>query len=288
MSRILFGLMWLAHFLPLGALAAVGNAVGDLAFRLIGERRKVTRINLALCFPAMAEEEREKLARAHFRAFCRGFVERCILWWSSRERVENLVRLEGLEHLEAVAGGPVIVFAPHFVGLDQTLARLSLERDVAMMYSKQKDPVFDGLLYRGRIRFGRARMFPRQAGVEEAFKVIREGALYYYLPDLDYGPKHAVFVPFFGVPAATVTGLSFMARRTGARVVPCTTTMLPGGGGYVARFHPAWEGFPTDDPVADTRRMNAFIEARVLEAPEQYFWMHKRFKTRPEGEARYY
>jgi KDO2-lipid IV(A) lauroyltransferase len=288
MSRIVFGLMWLAHFLPLAALAAVGNAVGMLVFVLVGERRRVTRINLGLCFPAMPAAEREELARAHFRAFCRAFVERCILWWGSRGRIAALVRLEGLEHLDAVRGSPVIVFAPHFVGLDQTLARLSLDREVAMMYSKQKDPLFDALLYRGRTRFGCARMFPRQAGVEAAFKAIAEGALYYYLPDLDYGPRHAAFVPFFGVPAATVTGLSFMAKRSGARVVPCVTHLLPGSQGYVARFHPAWDGFPSADPVADTRRMNAFIEARVLEAPEQYFWMHKRFKTRPPGEAGYY
>jgi KDO2-lipid IV(A) lauroyltransferase len=277
--------MYLVHFLPLGLVAAIGNRVGSIAFWLIPERRKVTRINLQKCFPQLAQEERETLAREHFRAFCRSFVERGILWWGSRERIARLVRLEGLEHLPK--GRPVILFAPHFVGLDATLSRLSLDFPVAMMYSRQKDPRFERLLYRGRTRFG-GRMFPRQAGVREGLKAIASGALYYYLPDLDYGPKRAVFVPFFGVPAATVTGLSYIARETHAAVVPCVTRMLPGGAGYRATLYPAWQDFPSGDDAADARRMLAFVEDRVREMPEQYFWLHKRFKTRPEGEARFY
>jgi len=285
MSAVVFAFMYVAQFFPLGVVAALGNAVGAAAFWLIPERRAVTRINLRKCFPQLPEEERERLARAHFRAFCRSFVERGILWWSPRSRIERLVRIEGLENLPK--GGRVILFAPHFVGLDATLSRLSLEHPVAMMYSRQKDPRFERLLYRGRTRFG-GRMFPRQAGVGEGLRAIESGALYYYLPDLDYGPKRSVFVPFFGVPAATVTGLSYIARETRAAVVPCVTRMLPGGAGYVARLYPPWTGFPSGDDVADARRMLAFVEERVREMPEQYFWLHKRFKTRPEGETRFY
>ncbi len=280
--------MWLAHFLPFRGLARVGEWAGAV-FWLIPERRRVTRINLQKCFPLKTPAERERLARAHWRAFARAFVEQGVWWWSPRERIERLVRLEGLEHLEGKA--KTIVFAPHFVGFEATLARLSLERPVAMMYSRQKDPRFERLMYEGRTRFG-GRMIPRQAGVKEGLRLIEDGALYYYLPDLDFGPKHSVFVPFFGVPAATVTGLSYIARETAAAVVPCVTRMLPGGGGYVARFYPAWKDFPSGDDeaaiLADTRRMLAFIEERVLEMPEQYFWLHKRFKTRPEGEPRFY
>ena len=285
MSAVVFAFMYLVHFLPLGIVAALGNAVGAAAFWLIPERRAVTRINLRKCFPQLPEEERERLARAHFRAFCRSFVERGILWWSPRSRIERLVRIEGLENLPK--GGRVILFAPHFVGLDATLSRLSLEHPVAMMYSRQKDPRFERLLYRGRTRFG-GRMFPRQAGVGEGLRAIESGALYYYLPDLDYGPKRSVFVPFFGVPAATVTGLSYIARETRAAVVPCVTRMLPGGAGYVARLYPPWTAFPSGDDVADARRMLAFVEERVREMPEQYFWLHKRFKTRPAGEGSFY
>ncbi len=285
MSAAVFAFMYMVHFLPLRLVALIGNAVGAAAFWLIPERRKVTRINLQKCFPQLSRNEREKLARAHFRAFCRSFVERGILWWGSRARIARLVQLEGLEHLPK--GRPTILFAPHFVGLDATLLRLSLDYPVAMMYSRQKDPRFERLLYRGRTRFG-GRMFPRQAGVKEGLRAIESGALYYYLPDLDYGPKRSVFVPFFGVPAATVTGLSYIARETRAVVVPCVTRMLPGGEGYRAMLYPAWKDFPSGDDAADARRMLAFVEERVREMPEQYFWLHKRFKTRPEGEARFY
>ena len=284
MSRLVFAFMYLMHFLPTGWVAAIGETVGSVMFWLIPERRKVTRINLEKCFPRMAPVEREGLARAHFRAFCRSFIERGLLWWAPRARVERMVRLEGLENIPK--GGRTIVFAPHFVGLDAALARLSCDFPVAMMYSRQKDALFDSLLYRGRTRFG-GRMHPRQAGIKEGLREIQSGTLYYYLPDLDYGRKHSIFVPFFGVAAATVTGLSYIARETQAAVVPCITRMLPAGG-YAARLYPAWKDFPSGDDVADARRMLAFIEERVLEMPEQYFWLHKRFKTRPEGEARFY
>jgi KDO2-lipid IV(A) lauroyltransferase len=131
-------------------------------------------------------------------------------------------------------------------------------------------------------------MFPRQAGIKRSIEIINTGTLHYYLPDLDFGPKRSVFVPFFGVQAATVTGLAYIARTTGAAVVPCVTRILPGGGGYRARLYPPWTGFPSGDDHADARRMMAFIEERILEMPEQYFWLHKRFKTRPPGEARFY
>jgi KDO2-lipid IV(A) lauroyltransferase len=285
MSRIAFAFMWLARFLPLGAQAAIGNAVGALAFWLIPERRKVTRVNLEKCFPQKSAAERERLARAHFRAFCRAFIEQGMLWWSPRSRIEALVRVEGLEHLKDK--GKVIVFAPHFVGFEATLARLGLEFPVAMMYSRQKDPRFEARLLAGRTRFG-SLMYPRQGGIRRGIELIESGTLFYYLPDLDFGPKRSVFVPFFGVPAAVVTGLAYIARTTGAAVVPCVTRMLPGGGGYVARLYPAWRDFPSGDDHADARRMMAFVEERVLEMPEQYFWLHKRFKTRPPGQPRFY
>jgi len=279
--------MWLAHFLPDRAVARVGELAGVAAYALIRERRDVTRTNLAKCFPAMPGEERERLARAHFRAFVRAFVERAILWWGSRARIERLVRIEGLERLRERRGGPVILLAPHFVGLDAGFTRLSAEADLVFMFANQKDPRFGALLRRGRSRFGRQTLVSRQEGIERVLEAMAAGAPNYYMPDLDYGPKHALFLPFFGVPAATVTGLSFVARRTGATVLPCVTRMLPGSG-YEVRIGEPWTDFPGADAEADTRRMNAYLEARVLEMPEQYFWMHKRFKTRPPGEPRFY
>ena len=156
------------------------------------------------------------------------------------------------------------------------------------MYSRQKNSLVNALLLHGRTRFGNSILVSRQEGIRPVIKSLREGVPLYYLPDMDYGSRDSLFVPFFGVLAATIPTLSRLARITGAKVVPCVTRQLPGGRGYVLKFYPAWEDFPGDSIEADTRRMNAFIEEHVLEMPEQYFWLHKRFKTRPQGEVKPY
>ena len=285
MSRVVLALMWLVHWLPLRVIAWIGNAVGDVLYWLIPERRRVTRINLEKCFPHMHTAERERLARAAFRAFCRGFVDRAVMWWAPPERLKRMVRVAGLEHLDA-AGPRVVLLAPHFAGVEAAGIRLSIDRDMASLYQHQKDPVVDRQLLKGRTRF-RRNIVSRQQGLRKVLRWINAGIPFYYLPDLDFGRKGTTFVPFFGVPAATAVGLSYIARTTGAAVVPCVARMLPAGG-YVAQLYPAWTDFPSGDEVADARRMMAFIEERVLEMPEQYHWMHKRFKTRPEGEPRFY
>jgi KDO2-lipid IV(A) lauroyltransferase len=279
--------MWLVHFLPFRAVAAIGEGIGSIMFWLIPERRRVTRINLAKCFPDLSEARREALARAHFRAFVRSFIDRGILWWAPVERMAKLVEIEGFEHLQALAGKRIVLFAPHFVGLDAGGIRIAKDWPrMASMYSRQKDRLFDRLLREGRLRFG-GNLYSRQDGIRKILRAVEAGETFYYLPDMDFGPRAAVFVPFFGVPAATTVGLSYIARTTQANVVPCVTRMLPDGR-YVARLYPAWTGYPSGDDAADARRMLAFIEERVLEMPEQYFWMHKRFKTRPQGEPKFY
>ncbi|HVP09061.1 MAG TPA: lipid A biosynthesis acyltransferase [Burkholderiales bacterium] len=288
MSRILIALMWAAHFLPARLLAVAGDAIGTAAFWLIRERRQVTRINLAKCFPGMDAQAREALARSHFRSFCRALLDRAILWWGSRERIERLVRIEGLENLRALQGAPALLLVPHFAGLDAGLMRLVCETRVAGIYANPKNRVLGDWLRRGRGRFGNLQQISRQEGVRAGLPWIRKGWPFYYLPDQDYGPRGALFVPFFGVQAATMPGLSRIARLTGAKVLPCVTRMLGRGAGYVLTIEPPWDNFPTQDLAADTRRMNEYIERRVLEMPEQYLWMHKRFKTRPPGEACFY
>jgi Kdo2-lipid IVA lauroyltransferase/acyltransferase len=156
------------------------------------------------------------------------------------------------------------------------------------VYSRQKNAYVNRLLERHRTRFHPITLLSRQDGIRGVIGEMRRGLPFYYLPDQDYGPRDSVFVPFFGVPAATITGLSRVARLADASVVPAVTRLLPGAAGYEMRLYPAWENFPTDDPVGDARRMNAFIEERVREMPEQYNWVHKRFKTRPLGEAKFY
>lgn len=288
MMRFGLFIVWLLHFLPLPLLACVGQGLGVLLYWFGRERRRVARINLRLCFPQMSERVREQLLRRHFRAFARSLLERGIVWWSSAARIQKVVRIEGIEHWNAVRDKPVIWLAPHFVGLDMGGVRLTTEFPLVSMYSRQKNPVFNALLLHSRSRFGMSHLVSRQDGIKPVIKTIKSGVPFYYLPDNDFGARDAVFVPFFKVPAATITGLSRLAKLTGAAVVPCVTRQLPGAGGYVLKFYPAWRDFPSNDVEADTQRMNAFIEERVLEMPEQYIWLHKRFKTRPPGEAHFY
>ena len=288
MVRLGLATMWLLHFLPLPMLSLIGRVFGMVLWCFAGERRMVCATNFARCFPDWPEAERARRVRGHFQYLGRSILERGLLWWAPRARIERVIQVTGLDILDSHRGKPVILLAPHFVGLDAGFARLTCEHDLASIYSNQKNALFNAVLLGGRTRFGQQRLFSRQDGIRAAVRALREGVPLYYLPDQDYGPRDAVFVPFFGVPAATITGLSRLARMTGAVVIPCVTFMSPGGKGYAVRFFPAWERFPGDDDGADARRMNAFIEARILEAPEQYNWAHKRFKTRPTGEPRFY
>ncbi len=227
MTRLALCLMWLLHFLPLAVLAGIGKGLGMALYIFGRERRQVARTNLRLCFPRMSGAERERLVRGHFQAFGRSFLERGILWWSSRKRVQRLVKMEGIEHWRAVRGRPVIWLAPHFVGLDMGGIRLTSEFPLVSIYSRQKNPRFDAMLRHGRTRFGTTTLLSRQDGVRPVVTALRQGLPFYYLPDMDFGPRDAVFVPFFGVPAATITGLSRIARLTGSAVVPCVTRQLP-------------------------------------------------------------
>lgn len=286
MTRLLVGLLWLVSRLPFPLLAACGRGLGRLLYALGRERRRVTLINLGLCFPTLSASEKSALAKRHFVLFGRSFLERGLLWWSRPERIRRHVRLEGREHLDALQGKPVILLVPHFLGLDAAWTRLSMEYEMAGIYANQKNPVFNALLLRGRARFGQPLMLSRQDGVRRGIKAIQAGLPFFYLPDLDYGPRDAIFVPFFGVPAATITGLSRLARLTGAKIVPVIAQMTPDG--YRITIAAPWQAFPGESIEADTRRMNAFIEAEVRKMPEQYYWLHKRFKTRPPGEKRPY
>ena len=288
LERLALGMMWLLHLLPLGVLSRIGESLGMALYLAASERRRVCLINLERCFPQLGPAERKRLARAHFRAQGRAILERSILWWASRERIMRLVRITGREHLEPELGKPLIILVPHFVALDAGGTRITCEYDWCAVYARQKSRLMTDMLVWGRTRFGKQKLFSRQEGIRGAIVSLREGVPLYYLPDQDYGARDAVFVPFFGVPAATITGLSRLATLAHARVVPCITRMFPGGRGYEVRFYPAWENFPSDDVKADARRMNAFIEERVREMPEQYNWAHKRFKTRPPGEPKWY
>lgn len=285
-SYLALALLWLLHWLPLPLLRALGWLIGHLLFVLAHERRNVVLTNLRLCFPEKSPLARFNLARRHVAAFTQAFLDRSVLWWASRERLERIIKVTGLEHLTAQNEGTTILFAPHFLGLDAGWTKLTLSRQMLSYYSNQKNPIFDATLLAGRLRFGDPVLIPRNDGIRRVVKHMKAGLPFYYLPDQDHGPRDALFVPFFGVPAATISGLSRMAKLTQARVVPCITRMTATG--YRLEVHPAWTDFPSGNIEADTLRQNQFIENQVLTMSEQYFWLHKRFKTRPPGEPRIY
>jgi len=288
MIRLGLALIWLLHFLPLVVQARLGAGLGSLLYMLARRRRNVVLTNLRLCYPELPNDRREQIARDHFRAFGRSLLEHGILWWGAKTDVQNLVRIEGLEHWRDVTDRPVILLAPHFIGLDMGGIRLAAEFRLNSVYSRQKSAAADAIFIHGRTRFGQTTLFARQDGIRPMIRSLKSGEPFYYLPDMDLGARDSVFAPFFGVQAATITGLSRIAGLAGAVIVPCITRQLAGGAGYVVKLYPAWRDFPSGDPVADARRMNAFIEERVREMPEQYYWLHKRFKTRPAGEPNPY
>jgi KDO2-lipid IV(A) lauroyltransferase len=288
MSRLGLGCIWLLHFLPLSVLSRLGTALGMLLYFVAVPRRRVVLLNLRFCFPEISEAARRAIARRHFCGFARSVLEHGILWWGKKARVQALVKIEGLEHWRQLEGRAVILLAPHFIGLDMGGIRLAAEYRLNSVYSRTKDPVFDDMLIHGRTRFGQTTLFARQDGIRPMVKSLKRGEPFYYLPDMDLGIRDSVFAPFFGKPAATITGLSRIAGLAGAVIVPCITRQLPDSAGYVVRLYPAWTDFPGGDLEADARRMNLFIEERVREMPEQYYWLHKRFKTRPAGEANPY
>ena len=273
--------LWMVHFLPIRWIGALGAGLGSVLYRF--GRGRVTRINLALCFPGMPEHERVAMARRHFRLLGRNALELSLLVWGSEKQLLQLVRIENIELLHAERGKPLIVFAPHFIGLNMGGVRVAHELPRSgSIYSRQKNPVLDRIFWRARMRFGEPVLVSRQEGLRGAIRILRSGKAFYFLPDMDFGRRDAIFTPFFGVPAATITALPRLARLGRAAVMPIVTRQE--GDGYVARIYPKWEDYPTGDIEADVRRMNAFIEERIREMPAQYFWAHKRFKTRPPGE----
>ena len=290
LSRLAVGLLWLLHWLPLPVLSRCGNALGSLSFHLGRRRRHIVLVNLRLCFPELSEEQRQQLARAHFRVLGRSMLERSLLWWASTERLSRLITVVGDDQLRTLveAGRPVLMLTPHFVGLDAGGAAIAMRFDCASIYAVQSNRVFDRLLLRGRQRFGDQLLLSRQEPVRSSVRAMKAGRPLYYLPDMDFGRRDSIFVPFFGVQTATVPGLSRLARLAGATVVPCLTRILPDAAGYLVTVGEPWQDFPSRDVEADTARMNAWIEEAIRSMPEQYYWVHRRFKTRPEGESRPY
>lgn len=291
--RLLLVLMWFLHFLPLPVLGRFGKFVGNIFYWILPSRRHITLTNLRLCFPELSEKERKTLGQQHFQAYARSIFERSILWWSSEKRVKKLIQVEPTLPLDLTTEGPVILLCPHFVSLEVAGIGVVLKtplRSICSIYVPQKNALFDKTLKNGRYRFGYGlvRLLSRAEGIKPIIRAMREGYGFLMLPDMDFGIKDAEFVPFFGIPAATLTAPARISAVTNAKVIPIVTTMLPNYQGWRVSVHPAWKNYPGNDIVAATRYMNNFLEAQIRLTPAEYFWSHRRFKTRPEGEDNLY
>lgn len=287
--KLVLGFMWLMHWLPLPLLGRFGDLVGSLLFMTLRSRRHIALTNLRLCMPELTEAERVDIAHRHFQAYSRSVWERGILWWASEARLKRLIRVEpGPVPVEAMSSQPTILLCPHFVCLDVAGASIAMVASASSMYVQQKNASFDKVLRAGRARFKPVKLFTRQDGIKPILRALRDKLPYFMLPDMDFGEKDAEFVPFFGIEAATLTATARIAATTGAQVMPVIATFLPNYQGWRVKFYPVWDNYPGPDMVAATRRMNEFIEERVREAPAEYFWTHKRFKTRPNGEPSLY
>ena len=282
----IFFMMGLAFF-PLTWVRGLGRALGWILYALVASRRRVVLANLALCFPELSEPKRRQLARATVVCFAQAWLDRAWLWHAPKSWVQRRVTLTGAVH-ELANSEPMVIFLPHFVGLDAAWAGVALQqpRPSTTIYTDQSNKLVDQWILRGRRRFGHLRLFGRVEGVKPIVAALREGQPLYLLPDMDFGPDESVFVPFFGVPTATVPSLARFAKLGRARVVPLLPRLTASG--YEVQVMPAWQDFPSNDAVADTALMNARLQDYINTMPAQYFWVHKRFKTRPEGEPSLY
>jgi KDO2-lipid IV(A) lauroyltransferase len=287
MSRLGILFMRLLARVPLRWVRALGWLFGWFLFCVVLPRRHVVRVNLDICFPDWTARQRRRLVPQVFIRVAQAWLDRSWLWHGSADITRERLRLSGAVR-ELAGSQPTVLFAPHFVGMDAGWTALTqqVDREFTGIYTGQSNKVVDAWLLQGRRRFGAGRAFGRAEGVREIVSALRAGAPLYLLPDMNFGPQESIFVPFYGVPAATVPSLSRFARLGRAKVVPVVTRMTPEG--YEVHVLPAWEEFPSDDVQADTALMNLRLQEYIDQMPEQYYWVHKRFKSRPAGAPQVY
>ena len=284
-SGIVF--MRLLAMLPLRTVRVMGKLLGWVLYVAVVPRRRVVMANLSLCFPEHSAQHIQVLTRQTFVYFAQAWLDRSWVWHAPKSWILRRVTLTGA--IEELTGTkPTVVFVPHFVGMDAAWGGVTLRipRQSTTIYTDQSNKLVDRWILRGRKRWGNMRLFGRVEGVKPIVAAIRSGQPLYLLPDMDFGPEDSMFVPFFGIATATVPSLSRFARLGRAKVVTVVVSMTASG--YQVEVLPAWTNFPTDDVVADTALMNQKLEGYIRAQPAQYFWVHKRFKTRPEGAPEVY
>lgn len=288
--KFAFRLLKYLAFLPHATLCRLARFFGFLCYWLVVPRRKIGERNLQLCFPEKTAAERNQILREHFYHMALLVLEYGRYWYADASSLKNAVRYHDKDILDkALANNEkVILLYPHFTAFEAAVYALNQDVPLTSVYSHQKNAELDEQILCGRHRYNNVFLIGRTEGLRAIIKQIRHHhAPFLYLPDQDFGAKDSIFVDFMGVPAATITGLSRIAKMTDAKIIPAIPTRQADGT-VDLRFYPAWDNFPSEDIAADTQRMNDFIADRIREQPAQYYWLHKRFKTRPAGEASVY
>ena len=274
-------------FLPLRVLRWLGWLSGHVFYLVSARRRNVVLTNLRLCFKELNEQQLRALAKAHFVLLGQSLWDRAWLWHASEQVLNQRIRFSG-DFSVFDDSSPLIVLAPHFVGLDAGGVAMTLLKQIPMacVYVPLRNPYFEEWMMQGRNRSGRVRSVARNEGAQPLLQILRDGMRLHYSPDMDFGIQGAVWSDFFGVAAATTNSLPRLAKLSRARICTLVTRLTPTG--YSVELGPLWPDYPQGDLQADTDAMNKHIEACVMETPAQYYWVHKRFKTRPPGQPALY
>ena len=282
-------LLRLICLLPYPALLSLASAGGAILRYLPLRYRDIARRNIELCLPELPAAERERLLNDHFKSLAMGLFEMALAWWASNERIAKLTRVEGMEHLTAAfaKGHGAILLTAHFTTLEMSGVIIVPRAPIHILYRPTKNELLSWILHRNRSRRSGHAAIPRD-DIRAMIGALRRNESVWYAPDQAYRKKGAEMVPFFGIPAATNTATSRLAQMTRTVVLPYFARRLPGRNGYLAQIHPPLEDFPSDSPARDAERFNRLIEAQIRLAPEQYLWIHRRFKGLSDDYPDYY
>lgn len=282
------GLLRATTLLPFPVALMLGRTLGTVAYWLAPRRRRIARINIDLCFPERPANERRSLVHQHFASLGMGIIETAMSWWAPTEKILRQVEWSGIDHFESAynQGRGVLLIGAHFTDLEIAGRPLASRMDLHVMYRPHENPVLEHIMSASRTRrYGKA--IPRH-DTRGLLRSLRNRHVVWYASDQNYGHKGSVFAPFFGVPAATNTATSRIARLTDVPVIPFFSARLPGSARYLLEFQPLLDNFPSGDDTADATRINLLIEDFARRFPEQYLWVNRRFKDRPGDEPRFY
>jgi len=285
---LFIGLMRLLALLPYPALLTAGGLLGRLTEKLSPKRQHIIDTNLQLCLPDKTDREREAIKTENYRNLGISVMEMAMCWWWKPEQLKPLVEVRGLEHIQQCLDNKqgVILLTGHFTSLEIGARLLALYLPVQVMYRTQRNRLFDSYLYTRRSRYFVDAI--SRKNTRRLIKGVKNLIPTWYAPDQDFGRERNVFAPFLGIPAATLSASARLAKSSGAAMLPYYPERKADGSGYILWIKPPLQGFPSDDEAADAKAINASIEQFIHQHPDNYMWVHKRFKTRPPGEADLY